>query len=209
MKESEMRANTEAIFTEIFRTNSWKGKVPSGPGSSPKATGLIRPQLATLFTQLGIRSLCDAPCGDGSWIFDITGELDLYLGVDVVRELVQANLKPGLPPNHFFACGDITRDVLPRADAILCRDCLVHFPLQTAQETLELLKHSGSTYLITTTFPQWPANKDARLGTWRPLNLQAAPFNLPPPAVLMRERAPNPDDAYNDKSLGVWALADI
>jgi hypothetical protein len=29
--------------------------------------------LATLFTQLGIRSLCDAPCGDGSWIFEITG----------------------------------------------------------------------------------------------------------------------------------------
>ena len=204
-----MTTNVEDVFTDIFRNNVWKGKVPSGPGSSPTATGLIRPQLTTLFTQLDIRSLCDAPCGDGSWIFDITGGLDLYLGVDVVRELVEANLKPGRPLNHFFACGDITRDVLPRADAILCRDCLVHFPLETARQTLGLIRKSGSKYLITTTFPTWPANKDARLGSWRPLNLEAAPFNLPPPAVLMRERAPNPDDPYNDKSLGVWALSDL
>lgn len=209
MERTSVAADAESIFTEIFRCNSWKGTVRSGPGSSSRATGLIRPQLADLFAQFRIRSLCDAPCGDGSWILDITSGLDLYLGVDVVRELLTASLKPGLPLNHFFACGDITRDLLPRVDAILCRDCLVHFPLATAQQTLELFKRSGSTYLITTTFPERSGNTDARLGGWRPLNLQAAPFNLPPPIVLLRERAPNPADKNNDKSLGVWTLAEL
>ena len=60
---------TEEIFTRIFDQNSWKGTVKSGPGSALHITDLIRPALSEAFSDLGIRSLCDAPCGDGTWVF--------------------------------------------------------------------------------------------------------------------------------------------
>jgi hypothetical protein len=210
MKEdSENQPNVEEIFTEIYKKGSWKGAVPSGPGSSLKATELVRPRLMTLFARFEIRTLCDAPCGDGSWIFEITRELTHYFGVDVVADLVEANLQKNLPLNHFFRAGDLTTEILPRADAILCRDCLVHFPLETAQKTINLFKQSGSTYLITTTFPRHDYNIQAAMGSWRPLNLQQSPFDFPSPIEMIAERALNPEDKYNDKALGVWLLSDI
>jgi len=210
MKEnSEKQPNVEEIFTEIYKKGSWKGAVPSGPGSSLKATELVRPRLLTLFDRFEIHTLCDAPCGDGSWIFEITRDLTHYFGVDVVSDLVEANSRKNLPLNHFFRAGDLTTEILPRADAILCRDCLVHFPLETAQKAINLFRQSGSIYIITTTFPGHDSNVPAAMGSWRPLNLQQAPFFFPDPIEIIEERIPNPEDKYNDKSLGVWRLSDI
>jgi hypothetical protein len=36
--------------------------------------------------------------------------------------------------------------------------------------------------------------------------MEQAPYNLGLPVERFRERAPNPADKYNDKSLGVWVL---
>lgn len=85
----------------------------------------------------------------------------------------------------------------------------MHFRLQIAMDTMRLFKQSGSRLLITTTFPKREKNIEATLGDWRPLNLQAAPFNLPPPIALLRERAENSADKYNDKAVGIWRLSDV
>ncbi len=196
----------EDVFTDIFHGNKWEGAVPSGPGSTLDATRLVRPALRRLFDDLQIRTLCDAPCGDGTWIFDITAGLDLYFGVDVVMPVVQQNLAKGLPLNHLFAIGDITQLVLPKADAILCRDCLVHLPLELIADALGLFRESGSRYLIATTFPGHADNLQCELGGWRPLNLQAWPIHLPEAIAMIRERDFDPGDEFNDKSLGVWDL---
>jgi SAM-dependent methyltransferase len=197
------------VFGDKFRGGLWKGAVPSGPGSTLEATLLLRNQLREVLEDHEIKSLCDAPCGDGTWILEVTGTLDLYLGVDIVPEAIAANQTRNLPLTHFFRVGDITTSPLPRVDAIFCRDCLVHFPLQIAMDTMRLFKQSGSRLLITTTFPKREKNIEATLGDWRPLNLQAAPFNLPPPIALLRERAENSADKYNDKAVGIWRLSDV
>jgi hypothetical protein len=199
-------ATVEDVFTDIFKGNKWGGTVPSGPGSSLNATKLLRPALRRLFDDLRIRSLCDAPCGDGTWIFDITGSLDLYLGVDVVAPVVQQNMARGLPLNHLFAVGDITQMVLPKVDAILCRDCLVHLPLELVANALRHFRESGSRYLIATTFPGRADNPQSDVGGWRPLNLQLGPFYLPEAVAMIRERVLDSSDEFNDKSLGVWDL---
>jgi len=206
---SHEQPDSKEVFTEIYKKGSWKGDVPSGPGSTLEATALLRPKLRELFDRLDIQTLCDAPCGDGSWIFEITKDLKYYFGFDVVSELVESNLRKDLPLSHFFRVADLTADILPAADAILCRDCLVHFPLETAQQTLNLFKRSGSRYVITTTFPQHEVNIQARLGTRRPLNLQQPPFNFPDPTAIIAERAPDPEHEYSDKSLGFWRLTEI
>lgn len=198
------------VFGEVFERNLWAGAVKSGPGSTLESTELLREALRDLFAELGIRSLLDAPCGDGTWIHDVTRELDLYLGIDVVPGAVaEAMGRPSLPSRHFHAVGDLSVTRLPTVDAVLCRDCLVHLPLEVAQAVLGTIKASGSTWLLSTTFPERSENRQARLGTWRPLNLALPPFSLPEPVRLIRERRPNPDDKYNDKALGVWRIGDL
>ena len=49
------------------------------------------------------------------------------IGADVVPELVAANQARHASPRRAFLRLDLTRDALPAADAVLCRDCLVHF----------------------------------------------------------------------------------
>lgn len=200
------------VFSDIFRNNRWAGSagsVRSGPGSSLQATMIIRKKLSAIIDDLKIRSFVDAPCGDGTWIFDVSKNLDVYMGFDIVPEIVKANQEKGFPPSHTFAVADVTRDLLPAADAILCRDCLVHLPLDMALKALRRFCESGCNYLMLTTFHETALNREVPVGGWRPLNLLLSPFDLPPAFAVLRERVPDIDDPYNDKSLGVWKIEDI
>jgi hypothetical protein len=104
---------------------------------------------------------------------------------------------------------NVTRDLLPKADAILCRDCLVHLPVKDVLAAVELFKQSGSTYLIATTFPKKKENVEPGIAGWWPLNMTLEPYKFPPPIRYLAERDPDPNDTMNDKSLGVWRLADL
>jgi hypothetical protein len=83
----------------------------------------------------------------------------------------------------------------------------VHFPLRGIALALANIKRSGSTYLLTTTFVERASNDDIRVGRWRPLNLERAPFGLPPPLQLVDEECPEP--ANRDKRLGLWRIESI
>jgi hypothetical protein len=203
--------NTAAdVFRRIYDSNEWKSSASvSGPGSSLKVTEKIREELPRLLKKLKIKTLCDAPCGDANWISTITENLDYYFGFDIVPELIIENLARSKKTNHFFRVANIVEDVLPKADAIFCRDCLVHLPLEAGVKAVQNFKSSGAKYLIATTFPTVAKNGQSGYGGWRPLNLQIEPYSLPEPLHLIQERAPNPADKYNDKALGVWRLNDI
>ena len=80
-----------------------------------------------LFQDQGVRRLVDAGCGDLNWITHASEALELYLGFDVVPELVaDAQRRIEARKTHFVKTADITRDLLPKADLILCRDVLTH-----------------------------------------------------------------------------------
>ena len=74
-------------------------------------------------------------------------------------------------------------------------------------KALANLKRSGSTYLLTTTFVARGSNDDIRVGRWRPLNLERAPFNLPAPLRSIDEECPEP--ANRDKRLALWRIDSI
>ncbi len=190
------------VFQHIYHTNGWRGQESvSGQGSSLSATEALRVGLAAFIRRHGIRSLLDAPCGDAHWMTHLLRGTDLiYTGADIVPELIDRN-------RRLFRYGrwltrDIARDPLPRADLLVCRDCLVHLPLEDAQNALANLRASGSRYLALTTFPGVRANTDIPAGQWRALNLQAAPFDLPPPLEIITERCTEP--GYADKALAIW-----
>jgi len=85
------------------------------------------------------------------------------------------------------------------------RDALVHFSNADIWRALNNIVSSDITFLATTTFPATTTNVDLITGIgWRYLNLQAAPFNFPPPLMSLPE-------GFNrlDQVLSVWRVSDI
>ncbi|HEX2093318.1 MAG TPA: class I SAM-dependent methyltransferase [Longimicrobiaceae bacterium] len=197
----------ESVFTRIYQRNGWGDpESVSGPGSTRERGASFTPDVVRLLRRLDARVLLDAPCGDFNWAAEIADAVEEYVGVDMVRELVLRNQREHQRPGRRFLHADLTRDPLPRADVILCRDCLVHFSDRDVWAALRNFRRSGSKYLLTTTFLDRPANAEIRTGGWRPLNLEAAPFHLPPPADLVDERCLHTGGIYADKRLALWAL---
>lgn len=197
-----------AKFTQIFSDNSWKSSESiSGTGSSHAATRELIPQLISLIDRLQIWNLIDAPCGDFNWVGPVAEHLGRYRGYDVVEGVVERARERS---HHQFDVRDITAEVLPRADAIMSRDCLVHLPDDLAVQAIRNFVASGSTWLLTTHFPELAENKRGSLGGWRPLNLTLAPFNLSEPTEVLIERPSIPPHAvYGRKTLAAWRLDDL
>jgi hypothetical protein len=202
--------SAEAVFTSIHRRNAWLGEEsPSGPGSSLEATAVLRRELPCLLSELGCRSLLDAPCGLLGWLEQAALPVGSYCGVDIVEAVIAANRRCHGAPGRTFLCLDLRRDPLPEADLVLCRDCLVHFSFRDAQAALANFRGSGATWLLATTFPGHSRNQDAVTGEWRPLNLELPPFGLPPPRTLLDERCRDQGGRFADKSLGLWHVGDL
>jgi hypothetical protein len=104
---------------------------------------------------------------------------------------------------------NLTRDPLPRADVVLCRDCLVHLRYAQIFAAFVNLRRSGAKYLLATTFVELDANSEIDTGDWRPVNLCLPPFALPEPLTVIIEGCTEIDGAYADKALGLWRVADL
>lgn len=197
-------------FTDIYRGNLWlDSESLSGPGSRLSQTERIRRALPELVKELGVRRLLDAPCGDFNWMRHVEFEELEYTGGDVVSELVARNRVLYGGAGRRFVTLDLTRDPLPPADLVLCRDCLPHLSFDDARVALSNVKRGAAEFLLTTTYTERADNYDTETGGWRPINLQAAPYNLPPPLRLINEGCTEGGDALADKCLGLWRLRDL
>ena len=203
--------NLAQRFRRIHDTNMWGAAAStSGLGSEIDATIVLRTELPRLFKKLGMTSLLDAPCGDAGWI----NKADLgvrTVGVDIVPALIaslQARAAAGEIKGEYHLA-DITLDPLPRCDAILCRDALVHLSFANIERAVGNFKASGAVWLIATTFPDWQTNGDCEDGDLRALNFALKPFSWGPPVELINENCTEAGGGWRDKSLGVWRLAEI
>ncbi|MEW5930591.1 MAG: class I SAM-dependent methyltransferase [Gemmatimonadota bacterium] len=201
-------ADHRAVFGGIYRRNAWgDAESVSGPGSTRARGADFAADLAALLRRLEARTLLDAPCGDFNWIAEVADGVERYVGLDVVPELVERNRRRHATERRSFAQADISRDPLPAADVVLCRDCLVHFSDRDVWAALANFRRSGSRWLLTTTFVERGASGDIRTGQWQPLNLQAAPFRFPAPLELVDERCTHTGGTFRDKRLGLWEVA--
>ena len=200
--------NLQQRFQRIHDTNLWGAEASvSGLGSEIDATATLRAELPPLLKRLNITSLLDAPCGDASWI--ARADLGVRItGIDIVPCLIErlrARAQRGELSGEYHLA-DVTRDLLPCCDAILCRDCLVHFSFANIARAVDNFRRSGATFLITTTFPEWRQNQDCEDGDWRALNFERAPFDWGRPVELLNENCTEAGGGWRDKSLGVWRL---
>lgn len=212
--EKQLRGGTSYslrdTFERIYATNHWSGPDSvSGAGASDDQTQQLRQTLPQLLASLRAEVLLDLPCGDYRWMQQLDLPIAKYIGADIVAELIETNQWRYGSANRKFLLLDLTRDALPVADVLLCRDCLLHFSFADIRRALATIKASAVSYLLTTTFPLCVENEDITTGDWRVLNLQAAPFDFPPPLALLNEGCSEGDGQFADKSLGLWRVADI
>ena len=197
------------IFNTYYTRNRWGDpESKSGSGSNLAQTAFVRAELPGLFSRWGITSVLDVPCGDGYWWKHTNHGLTHYVGADVVPTMIKSLQRENTDSAAEYMCADVVKDPLPRADAIFCRDLLVHFADPLVLKACRNLKASGAKYLITTTFPG-RQNQGIETGQWRPINLEAAPFNFPAPLEVLNERCTEGDGAFSDKSLALWRLDDL
>jgi hypothetical protein len=198
----------ESIFVghkERYRHHRFESV--SGPGSSTQETRELRERLPHLFEDLKVRTLLDAPCGDFNWLRRINFSDLEYIGIDIDGELIAENRFRYEGPRRTFRRLDLMHDVLPKADAILCRDLLTHFSYDQILAALRNFAESGATYLITTTFSDSRVNRETARGEWRTLCLTQAPFDFPSPSRVINEKCTEEAGQYRDKSLAVWPFA--
>jgi hypothetical protein len=193
-------------FTEIYNKNLFNGdESRSGTGSSLRETEIVRKELPKLLKDFNITTMVDAPCGDWNWMktTDLSS-LSKYIGIDIVEKIIKDNKRYSDEKIEFKSC-DLIEDDLPKADLILCRDCLVHLVYDDIFKALKNFKKSGSKYLLTTTFPSFKKNQELIVAhIWRALNLELEPFFFKKPIYHIIEG--NFGEEFQDKVLALWDI---
>lgn len=201
---------TSDVFSEIYNNNLWNDSLSvSGTGSNLTQTKEVSTIIPKVIRKHHVRFLLDAPCGDFFWMKNLLLNIDKYIGIDIVPEIIKNNKKQFQTNKHKFYVKDIIQDKLPKSDLILCRDCLVHFSTRDIYKTIKNIKSSKSKYLLTTTFTKHNRNPNIPTGRWRPINLQTAPFYFPRPLEIYNEKCTELNGEFDDKSLALWKIADL
>lgn len=210
LKRDGTRLSSEETFQLIHERNLWNGPDSvSGAGASRSQTDSLQVELPLLLKALNVRVLLDLPCGDFGWMQNVDLPIETYIGGDLVDALIADNRRRFGNEHHLFMNLDVTRDKLPKADLLFCRDCLVHLSFEDIFRALDNIRRSSIPYVLTTTFPECHRNEDITTGDWRLLNLEEPPFNLPAPRHLINEGCTEGEGMYRDKSLGLWTLDDF
>jgi len=201
------RSPHEEVFARIYAQREWgDDESASGPGSGITRTSGIREAIPELLRELGVERLLDAGCGDFHWLRHAELQLREYVGIDLVPELVAELERRHAGPGRRFIFADITRDPLPAADFVLCREVLMHFPDDDVLAGVANMQRTGARWLLATTFTDRPVNEPIELGWWRPLNLEAPPFAFPPPVRVLDDLPLIERERYLDKRLALWDL---
>lgn len=193
-------AELRRAFQEVFAARRFgTAESFSGGGSERRHTRALRTWLADRIEKLGIEVLCDAGCGDGNAVGEVPDLLRLYIGCDIVPEVIDEARRvfTGVP-NRVFRVADIAGETLPTVDAILCRDVLTHLPTSEVSQVLHRFRRAAPRFVFLGTYPGVPS-ADTNAGGWRPVDLQAKPWSLPPPLYAFSETTGSPV-----KQVAVW-----
>lgn len=190
-----------AVKMREYYTNR-SGVSPCGQGSNLENTEEIRHFIVQVISTYKIKSINDAPCGDYSWMSKVCLDGIEYRGFDIDSELIQSNKIEY--KDVTFVEFNIADEVLPKADMIICRDCLFHLRTKTVIKALDNFKSSGATYLMSTTHEQvenvdiTPKHYGDDYG-FRKINLSVEPYNLGAPLAYVSE-------PKWDRIVGLWRL---
>jgi len=223
---SERSHAFERVYSEGRWINGADGALRCKSGWSDVSVGqgvAAVKAVKAVVDMFAIRSIADVPCGDGCFAGAVLTLLrnrtaaapsaprptDLsYVGVDIVRSLVEGNRALLGDERTRFVSGDIVSGAwpLPSADLVLSRQMLQHLCNDDALRFVRLVARSSARYALLTTFKTDDnfVNTDipCASGGFRAQDLTKPPFSLPAPMALFDEQYPVDPRV----SLGLWRV---
>jgi 2-polyprenyl-3-methyl-5-hydroxy-6-metoxy-1,4-benzoquinol methylase len=205
-----MENDVKKVFSSIYETWFWGAgnESRSGPGSNLDQTNVIVKEIPRIIKKYEIKTIFDASCGSFNWMKHVDLSGAKYVGSDIVDEIVLENQTKYSNENISFISLDVITDKLPKSDLIILRDTLFHFSNDQIIETLQNIKKSKSSFLLTTSYLNSQhttgTNIDISTGDWRYLNLEISPFFLREPLERIFEvpwLAP-----HSDRTLSLWKI---
>ncbi|NGX38615.1 MAG: hypothetical protein K1000chlam2_01790 [Chlamydiae bacterium] len=161
-------------------------------------------RLQMLLQGFAIESIVDLPCCD----LNILGQLDLgvkrYIGVIEKKEQAHALQAQFGSKIRTFLDRDITKDLLPKVDLILCWDYLCTLTSQEARAALLQFKKSGAKFLLMRHYPEVKENSENTTGVLQPINWKYPPYQFPEPIIQIMEKGD-----YGMENLALWNLNDL
>jgi SAM-dependent methyltransferase len=130
-----------------------------------------------------VRVVVDVGCGDWEFAQLVDWSMVTYTGLDVVPAVIAENQQRFGAPGVRFDCADINESPLPRADLLLCKDVLQHWPIGLMLDFLSRVRNRYRYVMLTNDVasvhcPSESLNADIPLGAWRIVDLEQAPFDL-------------------------------
>ena len=197
-------------FDHIYNDNMWgSSESCSVGGSEISATVSIRKALPLIWNKYNIKTFLDVPCGDFNWMKEVDKTGIEYIGGDIAQEAVKRNNELYGTSNIRFEKIDITKDALPKADMIFCKDCLQHLSDENVAKALRNFIQSGCKYLMLTSYPLTIKNHDILDGDYRPLNLLKKPYQLPKNYICKIKEKARGGFVELDKTMYLWKISDI
>jgi SAM-dependent methyltransferase len=176
----------ESVFTGIYQNGVWTNG--SGSGSIPENTPAYRTFLEGFLRGQVVTRVLDLGCGDWQSSRLINWDGVSYIGVDVVRAVIEENVRKYQEDNVRFMYIDILHDPLPPADLIIIKDVFQHWPNDAICSFAPLLRkypcalitNTLETHDVSTTERKRldiPLNQDIPMGGMRPIDLSLPPFS--------------------------------
>ncbi len=180
-------------FNKIYETNFWSSKESvSGLGSQHDNTINIKNSIKEIIKKYEVKTILDAPCGDFNWVKDILSENLNYVGVDIVEQLISKNKNFYSNKNISFINLDITKDKLPYADLLICRDCLIHLSFKSINSFFKNFLESKIKLILLTNYEfkdkKKIINTDIPDGEYREIDLSEPPFSLNEPFIKILDK---------------------
>lgn len=207
------------MLQRVFEEKVWRGSAQdrrSGPGSTMEATERVRAALPGVLERYKVKTFLDAPCGDWHWMSTVDIGDVTYIGGDISSAIIDANKEEFDRDGVSFQHLDITSDPLPKADLMMCRDCLFHLKHRFRWLFFENFIASDIPYLMMTMHHLDRNRSLTSNGNYAAFSPRAEPFNFPEPLEMIHETMDAlPEDMTKEekplsyRSIGIWRKEDV
>jgi SAM-dependent methyltransferase len=175
-------------FETVYFENLWENEESvSGDGSTLKCSELYLSFLKGFVTNNDIKNILDLGCGDFNLMKHFDYEDIKYLGVDLVKELIEKNNVNYGKHNIKFLNGMISDyEFKEKYDLIICKDVLQHWSNESVITFLKSIKNykycllindfKNDKYTMPVGFETF--NVDIIDGLWTLTDLSIEPYNV-------------------------------
>ncbi|MBX7065936.1 MAG: methyltransferase domain-containing protein [Parachlamydiales bacterium] len=180
------QSEAEKLFTSIYEKWPWYEEGFSISGSQIEITQEYVDFLQQFLKENQIRTVVDIGCGDWSFSRYIDWSGVEYLGIDIVKMVIDRNEKLFANDSIQFIYGDAKEIDLPEADLMVCKDVFQHL---SNEDILALLKQTHKfKHCLVTNFVDpntlSSSNPNISTGQFHYVDLSTVPFNIKGEKVL-------------------------